>query len=87
LPIAKPFSNTSTNATRAARGEVKGFIARRIAQLGDTPVRHPMVAGLDVHALYLGRYPYIVYYRVGQDEISIVYIRHAVRRPWQGEDE
>jgi plasmid stabilization system protein ParE len=66
---------------------VKAFIASRIAQLGDAPVRHRMTAGLGVHALYLERYPYIVYYRVGQDEISIVHFRHAARRPWQGEGE
>jgi plasmid stabilization system protein ParE len=69
---------------RGAR-EVKTFIGRRIAQLGDAPVRHRTIAGLDVRALYLGRHPYIVY--VDQDEISIVHIRHAAQRPWQGEGE
>jgi plasmid stabilization system protein ParE len=44
-----------------------------------------MIPQLGVHALYLGRYPYIVYYRVGRDEISIVHIRHAARRVWEGE--
>jgi plasmid stabilization system protein ParE len=71
---------------RAAR-EVKAFIVRRIAQLGDAPIRHRMIPQLGVHALYLGRYPYIVYYRVGRDEISIVHIRHAARRSWEGEGE
>lgn len=71
---------------RAAR-EVKAFIDRRIAQLHDSPRRHRMISKLGVHALYLGRYPYIVYYRVGRDEISIVHIRHAARRPWEGEGE
>jgi plasmid stabilization system protein ParE len=56
---------------------VKAFIADRIGRLGDTPVRHRMIAQLGVHALYLGRYPYIVYYRVRRDEIAIVHIRHA----------
>jgi plasmid stabilization system protein ParE len=27
---------------------------------------------------------YIVYYRVGKEEVSIIHIRHAARRPWQG---
>jgi plasmid stabilization system protein ParE len=66
---------------RAAR-EVQAFIIKRIAELGDIPVRHRMIARLGVHALFLGRYPYIVYYRVGRDEISIVHIRHVARRPW-----
>jgi toxin ParE1/3/4 len=71
---------------RAAR-EVKAFIEKRISELGDSLVRHRMIANLGVHALWLGRYPYIVYYRVGRDEIAIIHIRHASRRPWEGEDE
>jgi len=66
---------------RAAR-EVKAYIERRVSALGDLPIRHPFVPKLRVHALWLGRYPYIVYYRVGKDEIAIVHIRHAARRPW-----
>lgn len=69
---------------RAAR-EVKAFMIKRIAELGNAPIRHRMIAKLGVHALFLGRYPYIVYYRVGRDEISVVHIRHVARRPWQGE--
>ena len=80
------FEYVDRHNPRAAR-EVKAFIAGRIAQLGGAPVRHRMIAALGVHALYLGRYPYIVSYRVGRDEIAIVHIRHAARRPWQGEGE
>jgi toxin ParE1/3/4 len=69
---------------RAAR-EVKAFIENRIARLGELEIRHRRIPKLDVHALWLGRYPYIVYYRVGKDEIAIVHIRHAARRPWEGE--
>jgi plasmid stabilization system protein ParE len=79
------FEYINQHNPRAAR-EVKAFIARRVAELGESPpVHHRMIARLGVHALYLGRYPYIVYYRVGRDEIAIVHIRHAARRPWQGE--
>jgi toxin ParE1/3/4 len=69
---------------RVAR-ELKAHIDKRIAALSGSIVRHRLVPGLGVHALYVGRYPYIVYYRVGRDEISIVHIRHASRRPWEGE--
>jgi toxin ParE1/3/4 len=44
---------------RAAR-EVKAFMIKRIAELGNAPIRHRMIAKLGVHALFLGRYPYIV---------------------------
>jgi toxin ParE1/3/4 len=70
---------------RAAR-EVKAFIAKRISDLGDSVVRHRVIPHLGVHALWLGRYPYIVYYRVIGDEIAIIHIRHAARRPWEGGD-
>ena len=69
---------------RAAR-EVNAHIDKRIAALGDTVVRHRVIPNLGVHALWLGRYPYIVYYRVGPEEIAVVHIRHAARRPWTGE--
>jgi toxin ParE1/3/4 len=70
-----------------AAAAVKALLTRRIADLGEVPVRHRMITKLGVHALYLGRYPYIVYYRAGRDEIAIVHIRHVARRPWQGEGE
>ena len=69
---------------RAAR-EVKAFIRKRIVELGDLPRRSKIIEEFGVHARWLGRYPYIVYYRVGRDEVSIVHIRHAARRPWAGE--
>jgi hypothetical protein len=84
LPIVRPSSNTSTGAIRAQRGR-EAFIEKRISDLGDSVVRHRVIPKLDVHALWLGRYPYIVYYRVWGDEIAVIHIRHAARRPWEGE--
>ncbi len=66
---------------RAAR-EVKAFIKRRIASLAQNPRRSRTIKELDVHAHWLGRYPYIIYYRTVGDEVWIVHIRHAARRPW-----
>jgi plasmid stabilization system protein ParE len=65
--------------------EVKTYIEKRISELGNSVFRHRMIPNLGVYALWLGRYPYIVYYRVVRDEIAIVHIRHAARRPWEGE--
>ena len=65
---------------RAAR-DVKAYIHKRIMELGELSRRSPLVPGLDVHALWLGRYPY----RVGRDEVSIVHIRHAARQSWTGD--
>lgn len=78
------FDYMNRRNPRVAR-EMKAYIDKRISALGDSIVRHRLIPGLGVHALYVGRYPYIVYYRVGRDEISIVHIRHASRRRWEGE--
>jgi toxin ParE1/3/4 len=65
--------------------DVKAYIHKRVMELGELSRRSPLVPGLDMHALWLGRYPYIVYYRVGQDEVSIIHIRHAARQQWSGD--
>jgi len=69
---------------QAARS-VKAFIKKRIGDLRHLPERYPLVGQRDARALFLGRYPYMVYYRVSGDEIIILHIRHAARRPWETE--
>ena len=68
---------------KAAR-KVKAFIADRIESLAHSPRRARFVKGLGVHALWVGRYPYIIYYRVSGEVVSIIHIRHGSRRPWAG---
>ena len=70
---------------RAAQ-KVKAFIKKRIGDLTYSPRRARIVKELGLHALWLGRYPYIVYYRVNGDEVLIIHIRHGARRPWTGEN-
>jgi plasmid stabilization system protein ParE len=65
---------------------VKAFIKEKIASLEHSPRRARIIENLGVHALWLGRYPYIVYYRVIGDVVSIVHIRHGARQPWTGAD-
>jgi plasmid stabilization system protein ParE len=36
---------------------------------------------LGVRVAFSTRYPYRIYYRIGPDEIVILHIRHAARRP------
>lgn len=38
-----------------------------------------------VHAIRLPRRPYKVYYRIEGEDIWIIHIRDARRRPWEGE--
>ena len=66
---------------------VKGFIKEKIASLSHSPRRARLVKELGVHALWLGRYPYIIFYRVSENEVSVIHIRHGARRPWTGSDD
>ena len=68
---------------RAAR-KVKAFIKDKIDSLTYAPRRARIIKDLGVHALWLGRYPYIVYYRVEGNVVSIIHIRHAAQKPWAG---
>lgn len=38
-----------------------------------------------VRVKFLVRYPYKMFYRVRDDVVEIVHIRHTSRRPWAGE--
>ncbi|MEA2928225.1 MAG: toxin ParE1/3/4 [Hyphomicrobiales bacterium] len=77
------FEYLNRQSPQAARN-VKAFIADKIASLSSSPRRARFVKELGVHALWLGRYPYIIYYRVSGDVVSIIHIRHGARRPWTG---
>jgi toxin ParE1/3/4 len=77
------FAYLDQRNPRAAR-EVKAFIKRRIVSLAENPARSRIIKELGVHAHWVGRYPYIIYRVVG-DEVRIIHIRHAARRPWEGE--
>lgn len=35
-----------------------------------------------MHVIPLVRYPYKIFYRVLEDRVRILHIRHAARRPW-----
>jgi addiction module RelE/StbE family toxin len=69
---------------RAAQ-DVKSFIKQRVASLADNPGRSRLVKELGVHAHWLGRYPYVIYYRIAGDEVQIIHIRHVSRAQWRGE--
>ena len=70
-------------AIRERRGSVKSLIKRR-ASLAENPSRSPLMQSLGVHAHWLGRYPYIIYYRIVRDEVWII-LGHVAREPWRGE--
>ena len=52
-----------------------------IAQLSEQPVSGYATDAEDVRVLFVGRYPYKIFYRVRGDMIEILYIRHTSRSP------
>lgn len=55
---------------------------RTFALISDHPEIGEATRQPSVRALFLGRYPYRVFYRAGRGTIQIVHIRHAARLPW-----
>jgi toxin ParE1/3/4 len=63
---------------------VRAAIKQRINQLLDFPLMAPTTEMPGVRELSVSRFPYKVYYELRADEICILHIRHARRRPWTG---
>ncbi len=69
----------------AAARSVKELIERRIARLADFPFMAPETDEPGIRELTILRFPYKVYYEVIGEEVWIIHIRDARRRPWIGE--
>lgn len=80
------YSYLDARAPVAAQS-VKSTIERRIALLGEFPHIAPETDQPGVYELTIVRFPYLVYYEVNGEEIWIVHIRDARRRPWVGADQ
>ena len=66
---------------------VSAAIERRIrdliAHIADRPPSRPSVPDrAGVHVASLVRYPYRIFYRVFEDRVRILHIRHTARRQW-----
>jgi plasmid stabilization system protein ParE len=68
---------------RAAQ-EVIATIRQRIAGLAKWPRQAPVTDEKDIHVLFVGRYPYKIFYEIETDSVVIHHIRHTARRPWRG---
>jgi toxin ParE1/3/4 len=63
--------------------EIEAYIRKIISQLADDPQSRPPVFGRQgVHAAALVRYPYKLFYRVFDDRLRILHVRHTAQRPW-----
>lgn len=63
---------------------VKSDIVRAIRRLEWFPRSAPVTDEPAIHELIVPRRPYKVYYRIEGNEVWIVHIRDARRRPWEG---
>lgn len=64
-----------------AAGRVISVIERIASQLSDFPESGQPSDELDAPVAFSRRYPYRLYYRIAANEIVILDIRHAARRP------
>ena len=67
-------------------GNVKQAIKKTIEFIGWYPQVGRYVDFEETRVLPVGRYPYLIYWSVRAGEVWIVHIRHAFRRPWEGEN-
>jgi toxin ParE1/3/4 len=81
--LLKIFSYLNERNPRAAVSVVRE-IRSRIDTLLAFPLKAPRTDIPDTRRLEIVRYPYFVFYKVQGDTVSILHIRHASRRPWQG---
>jgi toxin ParE1/3/4 len=69
-----------------AAQSVKREIERSAAALALLPYLGVLIdRSPEFRSLRVGRYPYRLYYRIRNNEVWIIHIRHASRRPWSGE--
>jgi toxin ParE1/3/4 len=71
--------NPAAATAIAARIEGQIVRLRRFPRLGQ-PKYKP-----GVRMCTAGRFPFLIFYTVEEDEVRIVSIRHAARRPWNEE--
>jgi addiction module RelE/StbE family toxin len=64
-----------------AAGKVVATIEKLIAGLSAFPKSGTSTDSLNARVIFTPRYPYRIYYRIVSDEVVILHIRHAARRP------
>jgi plasmid stabilization system protein ParE len=71
----------------ASAARVESRIRHVVEWIGNHPeAAQEMMGRPGVRRMPLIRYPYLIYYMVGADEVTILRIRHAARRPLQQDD-
>jgi toxin ParE1/3/4 len=81
----------SADSRRTFGDRVAEALEARIRAVIDHVSREPLSAPAveqrpGVRVVPLVRYPFKVFYRVLDDGVRIMHIRHTARRPWRGHD-
>jgi toxin ParE1/3/4 len=74
---SRVFGETVAAAVEARICEIIAYIAEHpeaAARVVDRP---------GMHVVPLVRYPYKIFYRVFEDRVRVLHIRHTSRRPWE----
>jgi toxin ParE1/3/4 len=65
--------------------KVAAIIREAVAQLGEQPHSGYRTDNPEVRVMFVVRYPYKIFYRVRDDVVEILHIRHTSRRAWTAE--
>ena len=82
--------NVSADSRQRFGDAVAAALERRIqeivAHIANFPEGAPeVIMRPGVRFASLGRYPYRIFYRILENRVRILHIRHTSRRPWRGE--
>lgn len=61
---------------------VMASIREAVAQLEEQP-NSGYQTDFEVRVKFIVRYPYKIFYRVRNEAVEIIHIRHTARRPWR----
>jgi toxin ParE1/3/4 len=82
--IAAYYRSVADPTIVAAISERIEHVVNRIAQRPHSAP--PVVDRRDVRAVLVLRYPYKIFYRLRDDVVQILHIRHTARRVWAGDE-
>lgn len=77
--VAEIFEYIAARNRRAA-AELVERLERLVENLESAPLMARVTDEQGTHVIPVGRYPYLVFYAVENDEVIILHVRHGARR-------
>ena len=66
---------------------VLASIREAVRLLGEHPYSGHQTDIINVRVKFVTRYPYKIFYRIRDEIVEILHIRHTPRRPWREDDD